>query len=171
MSELLAITQQLYEDDLSRKDVGTIFNAAQTSRKGSMFKKEITASDLIQAWKDARYPSDVRDIIRILKAAKFSDKEINRVFKVAGFGSADDPAISPAMNKLSDYIIKQGYTADILKFLKDNYDGIEESSDHNGKLVVEDIRAIFDEIVKEPREELSAHLKQELQKNLGRAKK
>lgn len=171
MSELLAISRKLFEDDLSPNEVKNIFNAAQESRKNAIFKQEIDANDLVQMWKDKRFPTDTRDIVAILKLAKFSPREINKVFKNAGYGSADNPAISPAMEKLSSYIIKNNYTDDILQFLNDNYDDIAETYVADGNMVVEDIREIFIEMAKEDRPELSTFLKQEQARTLGRNKK
>lgn len=171
MTDLLKITKNLYENDLQRKEIESIFNVAQNSRKGSHFKKEISANDLIQKWKDNRFPTDIRDIVNILKSAKFSPREINKVFKKAGYGSADNPAISPAMERISKYIIKQGYTEDILKFLKDNYSDLEEIYVADGNIVIEDIRSIFNEIVKEDRPDLQKYIQQEQKLALGRNKK
>lgn len=169
MSELLKLSSKLFEENLQKNDIQSIFSAA--SRKSSFLKKEININDLLKIWKEHRFPTDSKDIVNILKDVGFSSREINKVFKKAGYGSADAPAVSSAMNKISAYIIKHGYTEDILKFLKNNYNGIEETYVADGNIVIEDLRNIFTEIVKEDRPDLSEYIRKEQQQNLGRIKK
>jgi hypothetical protein len=171
MRKLLDLSNNLFESDLEKSDIESIFKSAEDQRKGSWFSHNISSNDLLKKWNKEGFPTDSRDIVNILKSVGFSPREINKVFKKAGYGSSDDPAVSPAMKKLSKYIIDNGYTENILKFLKDNYEGIEEVYVKDGTMVVEDIRTIFNDMVKEERPELNNLMKQSEQKNLGRSRK
>lgn len=171
MRNLLDISKRLLEKDLNKDEVEKIFKTASDSRKSSWFKDSVDVNDLLKQWNKQNFPTDSRDIVSILKSEGFSIDEINKVFKKTGYGLSDKPDISPAMEKVAEYIINSNYTEDILAFLKDNYKGIEDSYVKEGKMTVEDIRSVFTEIVKEERTELKNLIKQDQIKHLGRVKK
>lgn len=162
--------KNLIESELQNKDLGRIFSTAEQVRSNSFLKKNIASSDLMQLWKDEKYPTDSRDIVSLLHKAGFSNREINKVFKEAGYGSAENPAVSPAMEKLAAYIIDNGYTEDIVKFMRNNYD-VDNLYVGEGKVVFEDLRKIFDSIVKEDRPGLDEYIRRDEKQRLGRNKK
>ena len=170
MRDLLAKMAQL-EEALQRSDVKRIFSTAADLRKPSFFKKDINVDDLLQVWRDNEFPSSTKAIVAILQSANFSHREINKVFKNAGYGSSEQPTVSPAMNKLSKYIIDNGYSEEILQFLKSKYTNIDESHVADKDMVIEDIRTVFDAMSKEARPDLEQHIRQYQCNNLGRHKK
>ena len=171
MSDLLKISKRLFEEDLQRSDVNAIFKAAETVPKNWLGKAPESRDTLITRWKDARFPTDSRDIVSILKNAGYGDRAINKVFKKAGYGDSEDIAVSPAIETLSKYIIQSGYTDDILAFMKSEFPEVAKSYVREGTLAVEDIRSIFAEITNEDATELPEILKQKQMQNLGRNKK
>jgi len=171
MSDLLKISKRLFEEDLLLSDVTAIFKAAETTPKNWLGKAPETKDTLVSQWKNARFPTDSRDIVAILKKAGYGDRAINKVFKKAGYGDTEDLAVSPAIEKLSKYIIQNDYTDDILAFMKSEFPEVVKSYVKEGTLAVEDIRSIFAEITNEDASELPAIVKQKQLQNLGRNKK
>lgn len=175
---------KLTETEISKSDVSGIFKQAVELRSqpqgrfskffGQKPKDNIAVSDLQQAWQKAGFPDDVRDIEHILKDFGFGDKEIHKVMSGA-FGTNNDgqynePIASPAIQKLADYAKKAGLTQDLIAFMQKEY-GFKESYSHQGKVVVEDVRKIFDAIVYEERSALPKLIKDNEIRQLGRNKK
>jgi hypothetical protein len=175
---------KLTETEISKSDVSGIFKQATELRGqpqgrfskffGQTPKDKIEVKDLQQAWQKAGYPDDVRDIEHILRDFGFDDKEIHTVMTGA-FGQNDDgeynqPIASPAVQKIADYAKKAGLAQDLVAFMQKEY-GFKESHTYEGKVVVEDVRKIFDAIVHEERRALPQIIKDNEIRQLGRNKK
>lgn len=171
MSEMLALSKRLFEDELQKSDISAIFKAAEATPKNWLGKSPEPVESLISKWKNARFPTDSRDIVSILKSSGYGDKAINKVFNKAGYGSSEEVAASPAIEKISKYIIEQGYTDDILAFMKSEFPDIAKSYVKEGTMNIEDIREIFATMMNEEAEELPELYRQRQQANLGRTKK
>jgi len=176
--------RKLTEAEISKSDVSGIFAKATELRdepqgRFSKFfkqkpKDKVDPKALQQAWQKAGYPDDVRDIIGILKDFGFDEKEIHKVMTGA-FGKDDDgeynePAASPAIQRIADYAKKAGIDKDLIAFMQKEY-GFKESQSFEGKIVIEDIRKIFDAIVHEERRALPEMIKSTEIKQLGRNRK
>lgn len=178
--------RKISEARLNTADTKEIFKAAVNYRNtptglGKIFKglrkDKIELTDLQQAWKDHSpnpFPDDTRDITAILLDHGFSEKEIkkvyNQVFGQDDSGETMEPEYSPAMQKLADYIVKNNMKDEMISFLEKNYQ-FKESVLYDGKLVVEDIRQIFTEIVHEERSGRSDRLRKLDKQLLGRTRK
>ena len=138
-------------------------------------KDKIDANDISQEWLAQGRPDDTRDIKRILSTKfGFNDKEINKVFsKVFGqdkdTGQAEQPVASPTIQKLADYMKKNGLADDMKAFMQEEFGpelGLKES-----KMMYEDIRRVFMHIVQEERTDRLELIRQLEQTQLGRTKK
>jgi hypothetical protein len=176
------------EANVNKADVKAILQTAGETRNSSkrflgLGRRKIDVADLQKAWakgleddgSDA-YSTDLDTIKRILLKAGFGKKEINKVFaKVLKTDNsdrysdaADAPIRSEGVQKIADYIKKNGLQAEMIEFLKDQYSdeiGITE------KVMFEDIREIFTAIVQEERSERVRLMKEDDRILLGRAKK
>lgn len=177
--------RKINEAEVSKHDLKAIFNIAADLRdkpqsKWDKFlrksaKDKIEVSDLQQAWQEAGYPDDIRDIESILKDFGFDKKEINKVFASA-FGAGEEgkeyssPLASLAITKIAEYAKEAGLTQDLIAFMQKTY-GFNESQQFEGKAVVEDVRKIFTAIVQEERYALPEMKRQAEIKQLGRNKK
>lgn len=176
--------RKLTETEISQHDTKAIFNIASSLRDnpsglGRFFKSQrkdkIGAADLQKAWQENGYPDDIRDIEHLLKGFGFDKKEINKVFASA-FGKSDDndydepEEVNPGILKIAQYAKKAGIDKDIIEFLKKEY-GFNESHKFEGKAVIEEVRKIFDEIVREERHALPEMVRSAEQQQLGRNRK
>lgn len=135
-------------------------------------KKGLELSDIQKAWQTAGYPDDSRKIAQVLKTLGFERKEINKVFRDVfdtKYG-AHDTGNSAVVAKLAEYIKQNGYAEEIATFLEHQYD-IEESYDYDGKVVVEQVRTIFERILQEERTGLPKMQREFEQQSLGRHRK
>lgn len=165
------------EAQINTADVKAIFKQAEEFRSKprglgrffDKFKKDpIDINDLQQAWADEGYPDDTRDIARILKDHGFAEKEINKVFsKIYG---DEEPQGSPAIQKIADYIKTNGLENEIKAIMQRDY-GFTESYSRSGKLIVEDIRKVFTNILLEDRNNLDKAVLEHEQKIFGRNRK
>lgn len=175
----------IVETQINRADIKALFKDASSLRDGkpglggSLFKglrkDKINIDDLQKAWKDDGFSDDTADIARILHGHGFSPSEINKVF--AGvFGKADtetgftEPVASPAIQKIADYAKKEGFTDEIIEFMRREYQ-FNESIFYPGKVVIEDVRRIFSAIVHEERSGRVNLIKKDDITHLGRGKK
>lgn len=173
---------KINETQINPSDVKAIFKTASTDRDnpgvmGRMFsrlrKDKIDVKDLQTAWKDDGFPDDLRDIERILKDHGFDKKEINKVFGQVFGGNKkgfESPVASPAIQKIADYAKKNGIDKQLIAFLEKEY-GLKESHIYEGKALVEDVRAIFTQIVNEERNDRQRLIKVQDRTQLGRTKK
>ncbi len=189
-----ALNENLAESQITNADVKEILKGAAELRSkpgvmGKMFKglrkEQISITDLQQAWKDAGFPDDTRDIAAILKQEfGFGDKEIRKVFAQV-FGEDDDegpgykePVGSQAIQHIADYAKQNGIDAALKDFMK------QEFSDELGltqqnmfkrmfkkKAVAEEVRQVFAAMVKEERTERFGLMRQQEQTQLGRTRK
>jgi hypothetical protein len=173
---------KITEAQLSNADTKAVFKTADKlansgiSKFTRAFKKKVDISDLQKAWQEAGYPDDTRDIGVILKDHGFSPKEINKVFSGV-FGQQDsgnsksaEPTQSPVIQKIAKYAIDNGIAEELKTFLAQEY-GFKESTSLYGKAMVENVRDIFTEIVKEERNGRQHLIKEYEQTHLGRIKK
>lgn len=167
------------ESQLNPADVKAIFKTASDSRENQgllrkmtrLKKPAIDKSDLQKAWSEDGYPDDIRDIERILRDHGFGDKEIQKIFVQVLGGDKDGydiPVASPAVQKIADAIKESGIEKEIIQFLEREY-SLKES--YSKKVVVENIRSIFEKIVSEERTERLALIKAHDKLSLGRTKK
>jgi len=152
-------------------------------------KDKIEVNDLQQAWKEAGFPDDTRDIAAILKDQfGFSEDEIEKVFSNV-FDSDDEdedndnePVASPAIQGMVDHINELGLTDEVKKFMEKEFGqelGLQDNPGMFSKLkkffgkkaVAEDVRYIFTAIIQEERKDRFAILRQQEQTHLGRSKK
>lgn len=175
---------KLTESQLNPADAKALFKSAADLRntptgaarlfKG-LRKDKIDVNDIMQEWLAQGRPDDTRDIKRILSAKfGFSDKEINKVFSTIfgqdkDSGEAEQPVASPTIQKLADYMKKNGLADDMKAFMQEEFGkelGLSES-----KMVYEDIRRVFMHIVQEERLDRFELIRQLEQTQLGRTKK
>jgi len=175
--------RKIVESQVNPGDIRAVFNVASDLRGkptglGSVFKSlrkdKVDVGDLQKAWQESGYPDDIRDIENILKDFGFDKKEINKVFAGA-FGKSDEdeyiePTASPAILKIAQYAKKAGIDKDIIAFMQKEY-GFKESHAYQGKAMIEDVRKIFTEIVREERTALPELIRAAEQKQLGRNRK
>ena len=134
--------------------------------------KGLQFSDIQKAWATAGYPDDSRKIAHVLKSLGFERKEINKVFRDVfdtRYG-AHDTGNSSIVSKLAEYIKANGYAEEIATFLEHQYD-IEESYSYDGKVVVEQVREVFQKILSEERTGLPKMQREFEQQSLGRQRK
>jgi len=176
--------RNLNETEINKTDINALFRDAVSVRStptglGRVFKglrkDKIDINDLQQAWKDNGFPDDTADIENILKGHGFSKEEIRKVFSnVFGKSDADtgfeDPISSSAVQKVADYIKKRGLTNEVVEFMRREYK-FNESMSYPGKVVIEDVRRIFSEIVHEERSARNELIKSLDIIQLGRGKK
>ncbi len=172
---------KINENQIGRQDVNAIFKSAATLPQGRLnkiFNKnprgKIEVSDLQRAWQEAGYPDDIRDIEHILTDFGFAKKEINKVFRNT-FGNTEDgetdtPSASPAILKIAEYAKKAGIDKDLIAFMQKEY-GFKVEEKYTGKAMVEDVRDIFDAIIREERTKLPEMMKTSEYDKLGRNKK
>lgn len=177
--------RNIIEDQINTADVKAILKTAADQRNNpsglkkyfkGLRKDKIDVADLQKAWASDGYPDDTRDIKALLLSHGFSDDEIRKVFgEVFGTTKSDDtePDVlgqSATIKKIVDYAKKNNLTQDLIAFMQKEY-GFTESVNYSGKLVVEDIRAIFTRIVQEERLGRAELIKQEDKSQLGRVRK
>lgn len=171
---------KINENEIGRQDINAIFKNASTLPQGRLSKifnrnprEKVEVSDLQQAWQQAGYPDDIRDIEHILTDFGFAKKEINKVFQNT-FGKSGDeydtPTASQAILKIANYAKKAGIDQDLIAFMQKEY-GFKVEEKFKGKAVVEDVRYIFDAIVKEERVRLPEMMRTSEFEKLGRNKK
>lgn len=176
---ILNANSNINEEYVSRPDAIDIFHNISSLNKG------IDVNDLQKAWRDQHFPDDTADIYAILVRHGFSNKEIEKVFdKVLGpvAGENDTEEASPAIKQLAEFIKKVGLEDSIKDYMQSEYGDeltLSKSSGVLGKIknyfskkvMTEDIRKIFMEIVKEERTNSPALLRSYEIKHLGRIKK
>ncbi len=189
--------RNITEEVISGSDLKTVFRNAATMRDkpalaGRMFKglrkDKIELTDLHRAWIEAGQPDDTEDIAAILRDQfGFSPKEIKKVY-LSVFGASDEEefdmegAITPAVQKVADYAIKNGLVDELKSFLEKQYGeelGLTKSPGVFDKLkgflgrkaVAEDVRQIFMQILSEERNDRAMLIKQMEYTQFGRKKK
>lgn len=174
--------RNITEEQVSGSEVKAIFRGAVNLRdkptglarfvKG-LRKNKIDINDLQQAWKDDNFPDDTRDIAAILIGHGFSKKEINKIFNRV-FGVDDEnpsiPGASESVIQIAEYAKKYGMEKELIAFLEREYK-FKESYSYPDKAMIEDVRNIFAEIVKEERSGRAKLMKTYEQTQLGRTKK
>jgi len=83
----------------------------------------VTAEQLYDTWQSQGSPSDVEEIIDILKDSGFSDREIQKTFKAAGIDPTKEP--DPKITKLAQAIKAAGLEPAVLKYMDEI--GLKES--------------------------------------------
>jgi hypothetical protein len=170
--------RKLVEGLLNNADVADVFKAAseiKRDRRGRFnpFKKKgVSIQDLQQAWTDAGHPTDSNSVAKVLSGLGFGRKEINKVFK-ANFGTTHgkyDTENSAAVQRIAKFVMENDYTEEILHFLNTQYDYNDEE-DKDKKVTTEQIRAVFECIIREERSELPRMQKEFDQQSLGRHRK
>jgi hypothetical protein len=183
----------LYEQQITPADAKSILKGAATLRNDpglvrsipGLRRDKVELSDLQQAWKAAGYPDDTQEIAAILhKKFGYNYNEVKKVFaKVLGKDNEEEHGYAsqegtPAIQKIADYIKKNGLADDVKQYLKDNYSddiGLTKpgmfSKMFKKKAVTEEIRQIFEEILEEERTDRIELIQLEDRTNLGRTKK
>jgi len=177
--------EPLTESEINKADIKAILQTASDTRNkpsglGRVFKglrkDKIDVNDLQQAWKEAGFPDDTRDIKKLLLGHGFSEDDIKKVFsQVFGTykrGKEEEPDIpqqSATMNKIVQYAKSNNLVPDLIAFLEDEY-GFKESV-QSDKMMIEDIRQLFTAIVKEERSGRAELIKKYDRDQLGRTKK
>lgn len=182
---MLKDDESLMESQINNADIKAILQTAADKRNkpsglGRVFKglrkDKLSVDDLRQAWKEAGYPDDTRDIKKLLLGHGFSEDDIKKVFSqvfgVEKRGKEEEPDVpkqSATINKIVQYAKKNNLTQDLIAFLEAEY-GFKESVQVD-KLMIEDIRQLFTAIVQENRSGKDELIKQQDRVQLGRTKK
>jgi hypothetical protein len=182
---MLKDDDSLTESQINNADIKAILQTAADKRNkpsglGRVFKglrkDKLSVDDLRQAWKEAGYPDDTRDIKKLLLGHGFSEDDIKKVFSqvfgVEKRGKEEEPDVpkqSATINKIVQYAKKNNLTQDLIAFLEAEY-GFKESV-QTDKLMIEDIRNLFTAIVQEQRSGKDELIKQQDRVQLGRTKK
>jgi len=186
---LLDEMTNLSESQISPADAKAVLSAAAELKNkptglGKVFKglrkDKIDVNDLQQAWKDAGFPDDTRDLHAILKNQGFGDNEINKVFSTV-FGGEEDKPDQPmgtqAVQKIAEYAQRAGIVDELKSFMAQEFGeelGIAQPKKRGWfgrKAVTEEVREIFTKIVQEERTDRLQLIKQQEQTNLGRTRK
>ena len=172
------IMRKIKEGYVSDSDVAEVLKTASELKPGSSGflglgkKPGITFDNLKDRWIENGRGDDSRDIISVLKSFGYSRKEMNKVFRTVfdtRYGKYDT-GNSPAVVEIAKYAKENDYTADLIKFMKDEF-GFDENTLTEGKIKISDIRSIFEKIIHEPRTS-EVDLRREFEKsNLGRHRK
>lgn len=197
-----ALSVPITEAQISKNDINAVFKNATDERStpssvtgkarnaaGQIYsglkKQNIDVSDLQQAWKNAGYPDDTRDIEKILIDHGFSKGEIKRVysniFQDGGIDHEDDEVSSPAVEKIAKFIRDNGYADTIKSFLETEFGkdiGTDKSSWFSNKIdtfkkkfTTENVRQVFVDIIKEERTDRMLRIKNIDKSQLGRSRK
>lgn len=179
---LLRSSINLSESQINDPDVEEIFKVAVDAKANPTGLKKffrankdtVSVNDLQRSWKEEGFPDDTVDIKAILLDHGFTEKEINATFATV-FGKDDDgeyvePTQSPAIQKIADYAKKHGIDKDIALFLQKEF-GFKESAAYKDKLVIEDVRQLFTEIVNMERPGRNNIIREYEKAYLGRMKK
>jgi hypothetical protein len=169
--------RKITEGFLNKHDVQDVLKKAAEIKpvtKSWLGKKKggLELSDLQKAWAAAGYPDDSRKIAQVLKSLGYERKEINKVFRDTfdtKYG-AHDTGNSGIVTQLAKYIKDNGYAEEIAAFLEHQYD-IEEAYAYEGKVVVEQVRTVFERIIREERLGLPRMQREFEQQSLGRQRK
>lgn len=190
----------LHESQIEPTDINAVFkdayklrNASTSGFKGALNtglgkinkglrKDKIELSDLQQAWKDAGYPDDTKDIETLLTSQGFGPSEIKKIFS-STFGDNIDheqeSVSSPASIKIANYVITNGLKDDLVAFMQQEFGeelGITTNHGLIGKAAnfirrkatTEEVRQIFTTIINEERTERFTLIKEQEKKLLGR---
>jgi hypothetical protein len=103
----------------AKQFVSKKYNNAKRSTGKFRERNEITYEDLYDAWEDLHSPTDLREIVRMLREFDISDGEIKRALKNAGVTGSDDQKIT----NLANSIIAANMAEPVLQYL----DGVTES--------------------------------------------
>jgi hypothetical protein len=151
-----ALNEVVQESQVTSADAKAVFKAAAEYKNNgisSFWKKtpKVSFEDLMQAWKDAGYPDDTRDLEYILKKRfSFEDSDINKVFQQV-FGADKNgyasPGNSEAVMKIVNYIKKNNLQSEIISFMQDEFaDEIQPKQKPNWfgrKTTNEEIKDLF----------------------------
>jgi hypothetical protein len=182
-SDVNAVFKDAYKiRDASTKGLGGTIRAGLGKINKGLQKDKLEISDLQQAWKDAGYPDDTRDIEEILKDHGFGPKEIHKIFtQVFGTGTHEDDTVSsPAIIKIADYVKANDFRDEMVAFLQKEFAeelGIEQKTPgifkrmFGRKATTEDIRQIFTSVLQEERTMRAALIKEQGFRLLGRNRK
>jgi hypothetical protein len=179
------------EDSISRNEIkGIFYTASNTSG--------IDMNTLRTAWKDAGYPDDSTDIIKILRNNGFSDRTIKSILDQElsdvdtdmdnGADSDADDGKDQAVIKLANYIKKNNLSEPIIAYMRDSFGdelvdrvlkkpGMMQKMKNFGnkmlgrKVTHENVRNIFAAALAEQREDLPLLIKQQDILKFGRARK
>ncbi len=172
---------KITQGHFSEHDIADVLNKAaevKPTRKSFWGKKKggFSLYDLQGEWAKAGYPDDSNKIAHMLKGLGYERKEINKVFRDTfdtKYGSYNT-GNSQIVAQLAKYILEKGYTEEIKTFIEhrtDDFDEMEEGLDYRGKIAVEQVRDVFERIIKEERTGLPKMQKEFEQHSLGRHRK
>lgn len=174
-------SREINEEQISDADAKEILKTAHSLRNKqswyNIFKKPtVEISDLQKSWRDTDFSDDTKDIRDILLRAGYSEKEITKVFStVLGQSDTGDdyakPTQTSAIIKIAKYIEKNGLKEDVVRFMASEYGYTTNESLETKKLVIEEIREIFQLIVNEERPNREALLRNNDFERLGRTRK
>ena len=189
-ADVKAVFKDAYKlRDASTKGFKGAMNTGLGKINKGLRKDKIDINDLQQAWKDAGYPDDTRDIEQLLKAQGFGQSEIQKIFSNT-FGDNTsheaDSMSSPASIKIADYAKNNGLKDELVAFMQQEFGqelGITKDRGLVGKAMdygkkifgrkatTEEVRQIFTVIVNEDRTERHLLIREEEQRLLGRSRK
>lgn len=185
------------EETVSRDTIKDILRSASSYSSFRATKEKVSFKDLHDAWLSAGAPLDTDKIRSILiKQFKFSEKGIDKIFSNVltpdSDSEYDNYAASPeetrvnrAVEKIANYIIKNGYAEEIKAYLEQNYSKEIKSlmtritdlgkrafnKFAKKKATYEDVKNLFLKIVEENLQPDSSTLRYEEKIKLGRNKK
>lgn len=174
--------EKLSEGYVSKFDVEDTLKAAAELNpernswyKGGLKKRQkVSLPDLQKAWALDGYPEDSKKIAAILKSFGYSSGEIRKVYSTVfdtKYGRYDTEN-SPAVTKMASFIMKYDYTAEVLHYLEGQYGfGGDDDNEENDKAVTEQVREIFERILREERNGLPQLQKEFEKQSLGRHRK
>jgi hypothetical protein len=189
-ADVKAVFKDAYKlRDASTKGFKGAMNTSLGKINKGLRKDKIDINDLQQAWKDAGYPDDTRDIEQLLKAQGFGQSEIQKIFSNTfgdNTGHEDNSVSSPASIKIADYAKNNGLKDELVAFMQQEFGqelGITKDRGLVGKAMdygkkvfgrkatTEEVRQIFTVIVNEDRTERHSLIREEELKFLGRRRR
>jgi hypothetical protein len=118
MRELAGLTEGPL--DYAKQYVSKKYNNAKRSTGKFRERSEITYDDLYDAWEDLHSPTDLDEIVKMLRELDITEGEIKKALKNAGVSGADDPRIT----NLANSIIDANMSEPVLQYLE----GVKEST-------------------------------------------
>lgn len=154
----------IIESQMDPADVRVVFKTAADLRSnpGLVTKfagrgqDPVKISDLMQAFQDAGYPTDTRDLAHILTNFKFSKSDIKKVFATVFGKGEEQSSANPAVVKLAGYIKQHGMSKDIITFMQREYPEFKNKERMSGligeaiwRATPADVMQVFDAIISE----------------------
>ena len=145
MRDLLNKLQELSEADLSHREAQEVIKRAATRRNKSLFSfRKVSQEELLQAWKEDGYPTDLDELIQTLKPVGIGKREVKKMLKKMGIDRevGSDKKVTALANAIKS--AKLDYH--VLKYIEKQHPKLKESVLLEKQLSDASIRELFTQI-------------------------